>query len=115
MGSLTRKCSTILISVGEKTEVFRSVDEVPPELRERLIETTQGIHSATILIADKGGREEILRAIRAREAEAEPRLAASLTDSPARGRRLVLTWNGLGRLLVLGSLGYILWVLMSVR
>lgn len=114
MGRLTRKCSTILISVGEKTEVFRSVDEVPPELRERLIETTQGIHSATILIADKGGREEILRTIREREPADESRLAA-LTEAGARRRRLVLTWNGLGRLLVLGSLGYILWVLISVR
>ena len=64
MSRVTLKSSTIFISVGDKTRVYRSVEEVPPPLRKKLEQSTNGIHSATILIADRRGREEILRAIR---------------------------------------------------
>ncbi len=64
MSHVTLKSSTIFISVGDKTRVYRSVEEVPAPLRKRLEQSTNGIHSATILIADRRGKEEILRAIR---------------------------------------------------
>lgn len=64
MSRVTLKSSTIFISVGEKTSVYRSVDEVPPRLRKKLEQSTNGINSATILIADRRGRQEIARAIR---------------------------------------------------
>ena len=115
MDRLRQKCSTIFISIGDETHVFHSVDEIPPNLRERLIETTHGMNSATILIADKGGREELLRAVRIEQPGRYTRLAAALKGQGAQGSRIVLTWAGLGRLLVLGSLGYILWFLISVR
>jgi len=58
------KSSTILISAGETDAVYRSVKEVPPPLRRKLLKSTNGLNSATILIADRRGREEIARAIR---------------------------------------------------
>ena len=64
MSRVTLKSSTIFISVGEKTSVYRSVDEVPPRLRKKLEQSTNGMNSATILIADRRGRQEIARAIR---------------------------------------------------
>ena len=115
MDRLTQKCSTIFIAIGERTRVFHSVEEIPPKLRERLIETTHGMNSATILIADKGGREEILRAVRDDQPARYARLAAALGGRTAGHRRFVLTWAGLGRLLVLGSLGYVLWFLINFR
>jgi hypothetical protein len=57
------KSSTILISAGEMEAVYRSVKDVPPPLRRKLIKSTNGLNSATILIADRRGREEIARAI----------------------------------------------------
>src|SRR5919202_1743892 len=63
MERLTVKTSTIFISVGSKTKVFRSVDDVPPRLRRKLQESTTGLNAATILIADRKGREEIVRAL----------------------------------------------------
>ncbi|MGO4885106.1 MAG: hypothetical protein ACLP59_30435 [Bryobacteraceae bacterium] len=57
------KSSTILISVGETDAVFRSVKEVPPPLRRKLLKSTNGLNAATILIADRRGREEVARAI----------------------------------------------------
>ena len=116
MGRLTQKHSTILISVGDKTKVYHSVEEVPPRLLERLIETTHGTNSATILIADKAGRDELVRAIREQKPELTGRLSsASLDPIEAKRRRFVLTWAGLGRLLLLGSAGYIAWILLTLR
>ena len=63
MDRLTVKTSTIFISVGSKTKVYRSVDEVPPKLRRKLQESTTGLNAATILIADRKGREEIVKAL----------------------------------------------------
>lgn len=63
---MTLKTSTIFISVGNKTRVYRSVEDVPPKLRRRLTESTNGINSATILIADRNGREELMKAVQGR-------------------------------------------------
>ena len=59
MQRVTVKTSTIFIAKGGKTQVYRSVSEVPPRLRKELEESTNSFNSATILIADRRGREEI--------------------------------------------------------
>jgi hypothetical protein len=56
--------STVLISTESADRVYRSVDEVPARLRNRLLKTTSGANSATILIADRKGRKEIDKAMR---------------------------------------------------
>jgi hypothetical protein len=66
---VTLKTSTIFISIGEKTRVYRSVNDVPPKLRRKLTESTNGINSATILIADRNGREELMKAIQGRPSQ----------------------------------------------
>ena len=58
------KTSTIVISTSDAEGVYRSLEEVPAPLRNRLLESTSGQNSATILIADRKGREEIARAVR---------------------------------------------------
>jgi len=70
--------STVLISTGDTEGVYRSVDEVPAPLRSRLLKSTAGANSATILIADRKGREEIARAMR--EAPATRKFAQALLD-----------------------------------
>jgi hypothetical protein len=56
--------STVLISASGTEQVYRSVDEVPAGLRTRLLKSTNGANSATILIADRRGRQEIAKAMR---------------------------------------------------
>jgi hypothetical protein len=56
--------STVLISANGSDQVFRSVEEVPAGLRTRLLKSTNGANSATILIADRRGRQEIAKAMR---------------------------------------------------
>lgn len=63
MEQVTIRSSTIFVAEGERTSVYRSLDEVPPELRRRIAETTAGQNSATILIADRRGRRELERAM----------------------------------------------------
>ncbi|MBV8812106.1 MAG: hypothetical protein JO033_25850 [Acidobacteriaceae bacterium] len=78
MPRLTAKSSTIFIATGEETRVYRSVEDVPPPLRRKLVESTRGLNSATILIADKRGREELVRALQGRASEVQSRLADTI-------------------------------------
>ena len=73
----TQKVSTILISVSDRTQVFHSVDEVPPDLRKKLIETTTSSRSATVLIADEGGRREIAKSLQGRPSMLQSKFLAN--------------------------------------
>ena len=70
--------STVLISTFGADLVFRSVDEVPARLRTRLLKSTNGSNSATILIADRRGRKEIAKAMRSIPGPAQRRLIQSI-------------------------------------
>jgi hypothetical protein len=72
------KTSTILISKSSGKGVYRDLREIPAPLRSELLKTTNSADSATILIADRRGREEIARARQrtpaaSKEASAAPR------------------------------------------
>jgi hypothetical protein len=74
MAVLTAKSSTIFVATGEGTSVYRSIKEIPIPLRRKLQESMQGMHSATILIADKRGREELIRALQGQPSSVRCRL-----------------------------------------
>jgi len=90
--------STVLISAEGADRVYRSVDEVPAPLRHRLIKTTNGANSATILIADRNGRKEIDKAMRKLPASAQRRFrylapgAAPSAEPPGRLTPRVCRW-----------------------
>ena len=44
-------------------KVYRTLEEVPPELRKKLSESTSSLNSATVLIANRGGREKLRGAL----------------------------------------------------
>ena len=79
-GSGVFQTSTVLISTGRADRVYRSVDEVPLRLRNRLLKTTNGANSATILIADRKGRKEIDKAMRKLPANQQRRLIHSMLN-----------------------------------
>jgi hypothetical protein len=73
--------STVLISAGGADLVYRSLEEVPVHLRTRLLKSTHGGNSATILIADRRGRNEIAKSLRNLPGPAQRRLRRSVLDA----------------------------------
>ena len=122
MQRFTLKTSTIFIAKGRRTRVYRSVGEVPQRLRKELEESTNGFNSATILIADRRGREEVLRALQGLPTALRRRLAPSLGPAsgvaarlhPARPLVRFLRRNWL-QILVPGAVGLLLWAALSLR
>jgi hypothetical protein len=119
MHRVTVKTSTIFIAKGSSTKVYRSVDEVPPRLREQLEQSTNGFNSATILIADRRGRDEIVRALSGLPSGLRSRLASSLSPQapapPPPPAHPAEPWLGFLRrnwleILLPAAVGGILWV-----
>jgi hypothetical protein len=119
MPRVTVKTSTIFISVGDKTRVFRSVEEVPAQLRKKLEQSTNGINSATILIADRRGREEIVKAIRGLPSSVRSRLAGSLAGKerpkPEAPEPVRALWQNWAEITIPGVIGLIVWLVFSIR
>lgn len=117
MTRLTARSSTIFIATAEDTRVYRSVSEVPPALRRKLQQSTNSINSATILIADKRGREELVRALQGQPTDVHCRLANAIrtqkTAEPAASappkRRGAFPWRRWLEVLLPATLGASLW------
>lgn len=92
-GSGVFQTSTVLISSGGADLVYRSVDEVPAPLRSRLLKSTNGANSATILIADRRGREQIARAMRTLPGPVQRKLMQAILGSAEMTGVLRLTRN----------------------
>ena len=109
--------STVLISAGGSDLVYRSVDEVPAALRSRLLKSTNGSNSGTILIADRRGREEIARAMRTLPGPVQRKLLHAVAGNQDGRKRF--QFNGLRRAafaapLLLG-VGALVWLLFARR
>ena len=126
MHRVTVKTSTIFIAKGGRTRVYRSVGEIPQRLRKELEESTNGFNSATILIADRRGRKEILRALQGLPSTLRTRLAASLSPSqdekpaPRASRSLARLFRRNWPELLLpgavaGAVGLLLWAALNWR
>lgn len=125
MQRVTVKTSTIFIAKGGKTQVYRSVSEVPPRLRKELEESTNSFNSATILIADRRGREEILRALNGLPSGLRTRLASSLASKPAvsptftpsaaKSQTIAFLKRNWAEILLPGAVGLIVWLAFNYR
>jgi len=98
------------------------VQEVPQGLRKQLEESTNGFNSATILIADRRGRQELVRALKGMPSALRTRLASSMqpsqTDaSPPSRARIALQFvkrNWL-EILLPGAVGAVIWIAFNYR
>jgi hypothetical protein len=82
--------STVLIAAGRTRSVYRSVEDVPQALRNQLVKSTNSSNSATVLIADRRGRQEIARAMRSLPGPSQRRLMRSILG--AAGSRELPEW-----------------------
>src|SRR5262249_11438474 len=85
MDRMTIKTSTIFIAKSGKTHVYQSVQDVPAPWRQELEQSTNAFNSATILIADRRGREEIVRALNGMPTGLRTRLQSTLASVAERG------------------------------
>ena len=124
MRLLTLKTSTIFIAKGGRTRVFHSLSEVPPQLRKKLDESTNGFNSATILIADRRGRQEIVRALNGLPSALRSRVASSIAPQAATAEspppvRSTQVWSFLRdnwlEIALPGAVGLILWAAFYFR
>jgi hypothetical protein len=117
MRSVKLKTSTIFVSVGGHTQIYRSVGDMPDTLRKRLEKTTTGSNAATILIADRNGKEELLRALQGAPASLPLRMTEDVRRKRAhqdrmdraRARRYYL------EILLIGILAFLVWILSVWR
>lgn len=118
MTRLTARSSTIFIATADKTRVYRSVNDIPLALRRKLQQSTNGINSATILIADKRGQEELIRSLQGQSSGVHCRLADAIhsrqsaqPQPPAASpkRRSLFPWRRWLEVLIPATLGASLW------
>lgn len=108
------KTSTILISADDTESVYHSVRDVPEPLRKKLLRSTNGMNSRTILIADRRGEQQIARALKNL-----PTSAAETQDSPLIGPAPAalpkLTPAQAAGILLAGATGLVAWLLLFRR
>jgi hypothetical protein len=129
--TLTR--TTVYVATKDDTQVFASANAIPAQLRHRLLISTRGMNSATILIADRGGREEIRKILsgepsplrgrlrgdyfRALAEKQTPSQEAAVVKPPAvtSERESSAKWRWLTELALPGAVGIGLWLLFTLR
>ncbi len=111
MDTVTVKSSTVYIALGDQLDVYRSLEEVPAPLRPRLDGSTNGANSATILIADRNGQRELVRAIEGHPTPLRVRVRATrveVSKEPAPiEERPERPWLEIG---LIGLLGLVAWI-----
>lgn len=113
MSKLRQKVSTIVVGAGGSVRTYRSLDEVPPAVQEQMDRALSGENSATLLIADERGRQEILKSLRGQESELDSRLISALStrrkepEAPSRWRISTLGWIELGVASLLAVLAWL--------
>ena len=123
MNPTTVKTSTIFVAEGNKTQVFRSLDEMPSDLRRRLEKSTSGIHAATILIADRRGRDEIARAMSGLPTDFQSKVAAQVSDRRRAADREIAFTETVRRIVfskwvrygVPAAIGVSIWMMFQMR
>lgn len=112
METTTYKTSTIFVSTGQRTRVFRSIEEVPAALRKKLNDNIGGPNSRTLIVADRRGREYLFRALKhatSQAAAAESRHSFRDRESISRWRVFREYWLEIG---LIGLLGVASWTLL---
>ena len=89
-------------------------------MKQRLIQSTSGPYSATLLIADEAGRQEVLRSLRGHPSAVESRWMRSFSPDPEGQTKPAETpeatrWRRVAEVSLLVGIGLCLWLLAAWR
>lgn len=129
MSRPTLKTSTIFVAIGDDMSVYRSLHEMPARVRRTLRESSRAWNSATIMIADRRGRDELVRAMQGQPSRVDSRLVRSgaarrlITAStselapgvPRSANPAPHAWRRWVEIAALGAAGLALWLLFLGR
>ena len=105
------KISTVMIGAGNQNRIYRSVQDVPEPLRQRLIDTTSSENSGMIVIADRAGKEQWTEVVAHRESHNRRQAAAIPEAAPSVRGIAGLSWaSWAGILLFLAAVAMIAFV-----
>ncbi|MBI3666957.1 MAG: hypothetical protein HY236_12190 [Acidobacteria bacterium] len=77
------KTLSVRVASAEGDRVYHSLDEIPPETRQKLRQALNSPEAETIIIADEQGRERIFQAIRGLPPPLQKKLMAVLGAAPS--------------------------------
>ncbi len=103
------KTGTIRVAAGDADQVYHSLEELPPPLREQLQQALGKPETETILIADEQGREQIFQIIKGLPPEAQKKILAALRFSDRPRPSLARIWRVVLFSLALLVLAALLW------
>ncbi|MBI3694016.1 MAG: hypothetical protein HY238_04130 [Acidobacteria bacterium] len=103
------KTSSVLVASGEGDQVYHTLEDLPPELRDKLQKALSAPEAETIILADEQGRDQIFQVIRSLPPDLQNRVLSALRlagptepqASPGRPWKLSLLLAGAALLAVL--------------
>jgi hypothetical protein len=117
MPTTTFKTSTIFVSTEKGTKVFQSMEEVPTRLRKRLSENLSGPNTRTLIVADRRGREYLLKVLE--RATGTSNAIRPISEPPQHPAILAKAWPAAKRywleIALIGFLAAASWALLSIR
>jgi hypothetical protein len=118
MQTSTFKTSTIFVGTGKRTRVFQSMDDVPTGLRKRMSEHLSGPNTRTLIVADRRGREYLLRVLQ-RATNSTTLKSCDVIATPSVSRPFSDLWLKAKRywleIALIGMLGATGWALVYSR
>ena len=72
------KTSSVRVASDEGDRVYRTVDDLPPRLRDELRRALSAPEAETIILADEQGRDQIFQVIRSLPPDVQKRVLAAL-------------------------------------
>ncbi|HYP06129.1 MAG TPA: hypothetical protein VER03_07810 [Bryobacteraceae bacterium] len=115
MQTSTFKTSTIFVATAKRTRVFQSMDEMPVDVRRRISEQLSGPNTRTLIVADRRGREYLLKVLQRATNSSASLTGASAAETPKPLRQFSVLWGKakrywleVGLIALLGASGWAL-------
>ena len=108
------RTSAVRVAAGDTDRVYRSVEELPPEMRRKLQKALHGPNADTFVIADERGREQLYRVIAGLPSYFQKKVMAAFRvaeelPSPPRLSRRARCGLGLAALALLFTFLWLVW------